>query len=246
MKRKRPLLFDVLGSDEQPRQPRKPEKPAPSRRKARRSAPPSTPRSSSSGTPPRPRAAPRPRRAKPAPAARPEPARTRAEPPRREIRVSQQLGAVIAAVAVVFVGLSYYLGTLHGGSQVAGGRLAKVDRVEPRNDSAPAAPERFWAVQVATLQWRRPAEKEVVLARCRALMDHLRSRGYPEVMGRLNRARSQLAVYVGRNERGSEELRELLSGVKREVYDGRRQFEEAYITLLDAPGTGRASPDDNR
>jgi hypothetical protein len=124
--------------------------------------------------------------------------------------------------------------------------LAREDPVEPRNQSTPTAPERLWAVQVATLQWKGPAEKEKVLARCRALMDHLRDRGYPEVQGRLNRAKSQLAVYVGCGARSSEELRELRKRVQREVYERRQQFREAYITLLDARSPSRTSTDENR
>jgi hypothetical protein len=159
----------------------------------------------------------------------------------REWRVSRELVVVLGVIVVVFVGTSYYLGTLGGKSATTGaglsvkGRTArpeaalKPDEVAPPSDTAP-----FWTVRVFTDRWsvkEGPSKAEAgVLKVC----DLLERQGFKDVLPVRDREARQIVVYVGRTENPAT-LQPVRDRLQKLSFGESRPFADAYIYKVDFP-----------
>lgn len=163
----------------------------------------------------------------------------------KEIRVSYELAAVIALLAVVLGGTLYYFGWVRGNdpdpetlslaSQSSsspageGSRPNEGPRVRPPGPKAQT--ETFYSVRVWTACYDpdAPASKRKYKEDlARAVKARLVERNLPDVRAAVFPGRGEIRVYVGRASTKSalEPVRELVACVS---YKGKREFKDAYV-----------------
>ncbi len=151
--------------------------------------------------------------------------------------VSRELALVAALLVVVFLGTSYYLGTLRGRTAEETATLS----VRSRDGSGPPAPEtatpqravdRFYAVRVFTYAWDSKSGPEAVERKAEKLCRHLEAQGFADVLPLKNSQNRELYIYVGRSG-DPDELRDLGPRLTQVVYEGKKPFTQPFLAKVE-------------
>lgn len=154
----------------------------------------------------------------------------------RELRVSTELGIVLAVVMVVLIGTSYYFGTLGAKTAADHAELSTRDSAAQRaaesgSGKTPSSPGSFWSVRCLTRKWSTKEVQERVEADVKKAMAFIEQSGFNDVFALRDRARKEIYVYVGRSDVPSG-LDSVLVRLKELSY-GKDSFKDAFRDKVD-------------
>lgn len=212
---RRPLLYEVLGTQEGRSLREGRDLQRDRKRKQEKAAQPRRERASRRGRPPRRPPAPR----------RPQ---SPAKSPRR--RPVPRAAWVVAAPVLVALVLSAYLLAVRDRDPGPGTLLTRTTgegAPGPRTAGPASFPDSYYTVAVTTYTWG-----EDKLEMLKEVLDHLDGNGYPRAHIVSNRDKRQYILCVGCAGHWSE-LKAVRDRLQKETYRGRREFRSAFIMPVD-------------